>query len=149
MLWSKYWVGTIPLLVLALVIGIVTNQILQAPPFMMVLSIITTVCYTLAVGALALGMGVIYPQFDTENAAQIPTSFGGLVFMMSAVSLLTIIIMVEAWPVAEQLRTWQLGEPSGFPTSVVFSMIAVVAICALAIIIPLRLGLKRLAAIEV
>ena len=149
MLWSKYWVGTIPLLVLALVIGIVTNQILQAPPFMMVLSIITTVCYTLAVGALALGMGVIYPQFDTENAAQIPTSFGGLVFMMSAVSLLTIIIMVEAWPVAEQLRTWQLGEPSGFPTSVVFSMIAVMGICALAIIIPLRLGLKRLAAIEV
>ncbi|HEV8195094.1 MAG TPA: hypothetical protein VGP87_00535, partial [Gemmatimonadales bacterium] len=94
MLWSKYWVGTLPLLVLAMVIGIVTNRILHAPPFMMLLSMITTVCYTLAVGALALAMGVLYPQFDTENAAQIPTSFGGLVFMMAAVSLLTIIIMV-------------------------------------------------------
>ncbi len=149
MLWSKYWVGTLPLLVLALIIGILTNQILQAPPFMMVVSLVTTVCYTLAVGALALGMGVLYPQFDTENAAQIPTSFGGLVFMMAAVSLLTVIIMVESVPVAQQLRTWQLGEPAAPPASVIFSMIAVVGICALAIVIPLQLGLKRLAAIEV
>jgi ABC-2 type transport system permease protein len=149
MLWSKYWVGTLPLLVLALAIGIVTNRILQAPPFMMALSMITTVCYTLAVGALALGMGVLYPQFDTENAAQIPTSFGGLVFMMSAVSLLTVIIMVESWPVAQQLRNWQLGESASPPASLIFSMIGVVLICAFAIVIPLQLALKRLAAIEV
>ena len=149
MLWSKYWVGTLPLLVLAMVIGIVTNRILHAPPFMMLLSMITTVCYTLAVGALALAMGVLYPQFDTENAAQIPTSFGGLVFMMAAVSLLTIIIMVESVPVAQQLRNWQLGEPAAPPASVISSMIAVVGICALAIVVPLRLGLRRLSAIEV
>ena len=116
---------------------------------MMVLSMITTVCYTLAVGALALGMGVLYPQFDTENAAQIPTSFGGLVFMMAAVSLLTVIIMVESVPVAQQLRTWQLGEPVAAPASVIFSMIAVMGVCALAILVPLRLGLQRLAALEV
>ncbi|HEU5217753.1 MAG TPA: hypothetical protein VFU23_03795, partial [Gemmatimonadales bacterium] len=115
---------------------------------MMVLSMITTVCYTLAVAALALGMGVLYPQFDTENAAQIPTSFGGLVFMMTAVSLLTVIIMVESVPVAQQLRTWQLGEPPAAPASVVFSIISVVAICALAIVIPIRLSLQRLNAIE-
>jgi ABC-2 type transport system permease protein len=149
MLWSKYWVGTLPLLILALGIGIVTNRILQAPPFMMLLSIITTVCYTLAVGALALGMGVLYPQFETENAAQIPPSFGGLVFMMAAVSLLTVIIMVEAVPVAEQMRNWQLGEPASPPTSVALSVIAVFAICALAIVIPLKLGLRKLASIEV
>jgi ABC-2 type transport system permease protein len=141
MLWSKYWVGTIPLLVLALTIGIVTNRILQAPPFMMFMSIITTVCYTLAVGALALGMGVLYPQFETENAAQIPTSFGGLVFMMAAVSLLAVIIVVEAMPVSEQLRAWQ--------ASLLAAVAGVFSICAVATVIPLRLGLRRLAALEV
>ena len=115
----------------------------------MLLSIITTVCYTLAVGALALGMGVLYPQFETENAAQIPTSFGGLVFMMAAVSLLAIIIMVQAIPVSEQLRAWQLGEPPAPPTTLLFSVAAVFAICAAATVIPLRLGLKRLASLEV
>src|SRR6059036_1905297 len=46
MLWSKYWVGTLPLLCLALGIAIVTNRMLHAPPFMMLLSTMTTVCYT-------------------------------------------------------------------------------------------------------
>ncbi|HEV8357674.1 MAG TPA: hypothetical protein VGQ17_13055 [Gemmatimonadales bacterium] len=149
MLWSKYWVGTLPLLCLALIIGIVTNRILQAPPFMMLLSIVTTVCFTLAVGALALGFGVLYPQFESENAAQIPTSFGGLVFMMAAVSLLTIIIVVEAVPVAEHVRGWQTGEPGGSTASLIFAVAGVFGVCAAATIIPIKLGLRRLATLEV
>ena len=149
MLWSKYWVGTIPLLILALGITVVTNRMLQAPPFMMVLSIVTTVCFTLAVGALALGMGVLYPQFETENAAQIPTSFGGLVFMMASVSLLAVIIVVEAVPVSQQLRAWQAGEAGGTPASLLLAVALVFAICATAVVVPLRLGLKRLSELEV
>ena len=44
---------------------------------------------TLALAGLALGFGTLFPQFETENAAQIPTSFGGLLFMMAAVAELT------------------------------------------------------------
>src|SRR5262249_7698316 len=69
MLWSKSWVGTLPLLLLALGITLLTNQMLHPPPFMVLLSLLTTACYTLAVGALALGLGVLFPQFETENAA--------------------------------------------------------------------------------
>ena len=32
MLWSKYWIGTVPLLVLALLITVVTNWLLRASP---------------------------------------------------------------------------------------------------------------------
>jgi ABC-2 type transport system permease protein len=149
MLWSKYWVGTVPLLILALGIGILTNQMLQAPPFMMALSILTTVSYTLAVGALALSLGVFFPQFETENAAQIPTGFGGLVFMLVAVILLTAIIVVEAFPVAQQLRSWQSGEAPGTPTSLLISLGVVVALCATATVVPLRMALKKLSRLEV
>ncbi|HLB55292.1 MAG TPA: hypothetical protein VJK71_09300 [Gemmatimonadales bacterium] len=148
MLWSKYWVGTLPLLILALAIGLVTNQMLQAPPFMMVLSTLTTVSYTLAVGALALSLGVFFPQFETENAAQIPTSFGGLVFMLAAVSLLTIIIVIEAIPVSEQLRAWQAGELVRSPASLIIALGAVVIACAIATVVPLQLALRRLSALE-
>ena len=55
---------------------------------MMAVSLGTIVLYTLAVSALALSFGVFYPQFGTENAAQIPTSFGGVVYMMASLSLL-------------------------------------------------------------
>jgi ABC-2 type transport system permease protein len=67
------------------------------------------VLFTLAAAALALALGAIYPQFDTENAAQIPTSFGGLVFMMASVTLLAVIIGVEARPVLTYVRARDPG----------------------------------------
>ena len=58
---------------------------------------------TLAVAGLALGFGTMFPQFETENAAQIPTSFGGLVFMMSSIALIGLVVMLEARPVYSYL----------------------------------------------
>ena len=49
--------------------------------------------------ALALGLGAIFPNFETDNTAEIPTSFGGLVFMMSAVSYRAVAVILLAWPV--------------------------------------------------
>ena len=98
MLWSKYWMGTVPLLVLALLITVFTNWLLHASAFMMIVAVITIVLYTLAASALALSFGALYPQFGTENAAQIPTSFGGLVYMMSSLCLLALIIVHRGGP---------------------------------------------------
>ena len=79
---------------------------------MMAVSLGTILLYTLAASALALTFGVFYPQFGTENAAQIPTSFGGVVYMMASLSLLAVVIMIEAQPVAAQLRAHHRGEPT-------------------------------------
>ena len=68
---------------------------------------------------MALAMGVFYPQFETENAAQIPTSFGGLLFMMASVTLLGAIIAAEAAPVATYLRARQAGEELGMTKELV------------------------------
>lgn len=105
MLRSKYLVGVAPLLILAAILTVTTNTILRATPFMMLVSLSTVVLYTLAVGGLALGIGTLYPQFETENAAQIPTSFGGLVFMLLAVGLLGAVIVLEAVPVMQYLES--------------------------------------------
>ena len=68
--------------------------------------------------------------------------------MMAAVSLLAVIIVVEAIPVSEQLRAWQAGEPASPPTSLLVAVAAVFSICAVATVVPLRLGLRRLAELE-
>jgi ABC-2 type transport system permease protein len=109
MFWSKYWIGTAPLLALALAITVVTNIILRASPFMMLVSIGTMVLFTLAASALALSFGTYFPRFDTENAAQIPTSFGGLVYMMASVLLLGVIIVLEAEVVSGAIRREHAG----------------------------------------
>jgi ABC-2 type transport system permease protein len=149
MLWSKYWLGTVPLLLLALIITIFTNWLLHASGFMMIVAVGTIVLYTLAASALALSFGALYPQFGTENAAQIPTSFGGLVYMMSSLSLLALIIMIEAGPVTDYLRDQRYAEqPVGITAQLVVAGAVVVFICLAATIIPLRLGLRRIELME-
>jgi ABC-2 type transport system permease protein len=148
MLWSKYWIGTVPLLVLALIITVFTNYLLQVSPFMMALSVGTIVLYTLAVSALALTFGVFYPQFGTANAAQIPTSFGGVVYMMSSMILLATVIMIEAIPVMALLRAWQRHQAMGITPELVLAGSAVVVICVSATLVPLRLSARRLERME-
>ena len=148
LLWSKYWMGTIPLLVLALAITILTNRLLEVGAFMMAVSIGTIVLYTLAASALALSFGVFYPQFGTENAAQIPTSYGGVVYMMATLTLLAVVIMIEAVPVATRLRATQLGLEDTVSSELILSGLAVVAVCVSATIVPLRLSQRRLELME-
>jgi ABC-2 type transport system permease protein len=148
LLWSKYWTGTLPLLVLAVAITLGTNILLQATPFMMWLTLGTIVLLTFAISALALGFGALYPRFETENAAQIPTSFGGLVYMMSAIILLGVVITLEAVPVLGYLRSqfWRAGAPPLGAT--IWSLSLVVLLCVAATVIPVRLGLKRMEEME-
>lgn len=148
LLWSKYWVGTVPLLVLALIITVFTNVILKATPFMMAVGVGTIVLLTLAISAMALGFGALYPQFETENAAQIPTSFGGLVFMMTTVALLAVVIVVEAIPVYGYLQAIYEGRPVRIDATMVAAFAGVVAICGVATVVPLKVGLKKMEGFE-
>lgn len=148
LLWSKYWIGTLPLLILAVGITWVTNRILQASPFMMAVSLGTIVSFTIAAGALALAMGVFYPQFETENAAQIPTSFGGLLFMMTSISLLGVLIAIEAGPVASYLRGVRDGQEFALTGELAFALGLVVFLCGATAFVSIRLALRRLESLE-
>jgi ABC-2 type transport system permease protein len=149
MLWSKYWIGTVPLLVLALTITVFTNWLLHASVFMMAVAVGTIVLFTLSASALALSFGAIYPQFGSENAAQIPTSFGGLVYMMSSLSLLTAIIMIEATPVMGYLRMDRYGgQVQAILPELIAAAVLVIGICLTATIVPLRMAQERIEMME-
>ncbi len=115
---------------------------------MMVISIGTMLLLTFAISALALGFGALYPRFDTENAAQIPTSFGGLMFMMSAVMLLVLVLMIESRPVMQYLRAQLTGRPAIIDAWLIASLALVVVVCLAATFIPLRLGLRKMESME-
>jgi len=147
--WAKYWVGTIPLLIVALPLIVVTNVVLDASPFVLALTTTTMVGVTFALTALALGFGALYPNYETENVAEIPTSFGGLLFMMSAVTYLAGVVVMEAWPVylflAARLRE---GGTAVSPMPVVLGGAGVLALTAAAVVLPLRAGVRRVRAVE-
>ena len=148
LLWSKYWVGTVPLLVLGLILTGLTNTLLEVSTFMMIMSLATMTGLTLAISALALTFGTLYPQFETENAAQIPTSFGGLVFMMATIALLAAVIVVLSQPVYGYVRASFEGRPVRVDAVMIGSFAAAAALCLAATVIPLRAGLRKIERLE-
>jgi len=148
LLWSKYWVGTVPLLGLALLLTGLTNVLLQVRPFMMIVGLVTICGLTLAIAALALGFGALYPQFETENAAQIPTSFGGLVYMMTTIALLGAVIMALWQAVYTYVRAVYEGQPVVIDAWMIAWFAVAAALCAAATVVPLRIGLKRMEGFE-
>ena len=95
--WSKYWSGAVPLLVLALALTVLTNWILGVAPSIMALSVVSIVAITLMLVSQALAWGVAMPKFESANAAQIPTSLGGMLFMLSAFVSLGAVIAGQFW----------------------------------------------------
>ncbi len=148
LLWSKYWVGTVPLLVLALLLTGLTNVLLEVRPFMMIVGIVTICGVTFAIGALALGFGALYPQFETENAAQIPTSFGGLVFMMATIALLGAVIFVMWQAVYTYVRAVYEGQPVVVSAEMIGWFAVAAALCAAGTAVPLWVGLRRMERFE-
>ena len=147
LLWSKFWVGTLPLLVLALVIVTTTNVLLEVSDFMMAVSIFSITLLTFAIAGLALGLGAVFPQFETENAAQIPTSFGGLVFMMSSVAVIGGVVVLEARPVYAYLTATAFGGAAD-PKEMWVGFGLAGLLCVVCALIPIRVAVRRLEQVE-
>jgi ABC-2 type transport system permease protein len=147
LLWSKFWVGTIPLLGLALMLVFATDVLLQVSGFMMAVSIFTITLMTFAIAGLALGFGALFPKFNTENAAQIPTSFGGLVLMMSSVVLIGAVIVLEARPVYEFVSARMMKiDPDPTEMWLGFGGAALVSLAAT--FIPIKIAVRRMGELE-
>lgn len=147
--WAKYWVGTVPLLLVALPLIVVTNVVLDASTFVLVLTTVTMVGVTCALTALALGFGALYPNYETENVAEIPTSFGGLLFMMAAVIYLGGVVVLEAWPVYLYLASrFRGGEAEVSVMPLALGVAGAAALTAAAVVLPLWAGMRRVQKLE-
>jgi ABC-2 type transport system permease protein len=96
--------------------------------------------------ALGVGLGAAYPDFQSENPSQSVTSFGGLLFMLLAAGFITAVVVLEAGPVYALFMAGLHGRSlSGLQwVWVVVSFALVFLLCALAVVLPMRLGERRL-----
>jgi ABC-2 type transport system permease protein len=147
LLWAKFWVGTLPLLFLAVAIVGVTDYLLQVSEFMFYVSVGTIALMTFALSGMAVGFGTLFPQFETENAAQIPTSFGGLIYMMASVGLIGGVVVLEARPVYGYLAAKAFRQPIE-PTEMILGFGAAALLCVFATLYPIRVAQRRLEAVE-
>ncbi|HET7293739.1 MAG TPA: hypothetical protein VFM88_15045 [Vicinamibacteria bacterium] len=97
-LWSKFWIGFVPVLVLAETLTIVSNEFLGVDPFLKWQSAVAVFLMTFALVGLAAGMGAQHPRFGAENLTQVAGSYGGIAYMILAVLFILVEIGLLAWP---------------------------------------------------
>ena len=113
-LWSKFWTGYVPILVLSVGLTVVSTRLLGVSPFLQALNAVAIVFMTLALVGLAAGMGAEHPRFDAENVTQVAGSYGGVAFMVIAVLYILVTVFgLLVWPAS----TWLWHEHHGIPLS--------------------------------
>jgi ABC-2 type transport system permease protein len=98
-LWGKFLLFLIPMIVLAEVLIIATNLLLEVTPFMMILSSFTMFFLVFGIVSFGVGLGALYPNFRYQNIAQVSTGFGGVLYMIISSLFIALVIVLEAWPV--------------------------------------------------
>jgi ABC-2 type transport system permease protein len=101
---------------------------------------------TFGIASLGIGLGAVFPRFRYENVAQIPTGFGGIAYMLITMIFIGAVVALEAWPVYRIFMTQTAGGalPRSGWVGIIASFGMVILINALMIILPMKIGLKRL-----
>ena len=146
LLWGKFFIYIIPMLLLGEILIIVTNYLLNVTAFIMLLSSVTMFLEVFAIVAMGIGFGAIYPNFKYENIAQVPTGFGGLMYMIFSAIFIAVIIILEAGPVymlfMADLRGTRIMWFQWF--LIIVSFVMVLFIIALTVYKSMNMGLRAL-----
>lgn len=146
---TKFRVGIVPLTGIALGLTFTTGLIIGVPPGLFAVSLLAIVGLGAAFTAQALAWGVLYPQFEAENAAQIPTSLGGMLFMLGALATLGLVLVAQVWALRGFLLSGLPGrEPRAtLPAELLLAAALTAGLCLAASVFPYRMAVHRLSRI--
>lgn len=145
-LWGKYIFSLIPVVILAELLIVATNCLLEVSLFMMVLSSVTIFVMSTGIVALGIGFGAIHPKFRHENIGQVATGAGGFLYMVAASIFVGLVIILEAGPVYVLFMSQVKGREIG-PWEWLFILLSfagAAVICAIAVSKPMKMGVKAL-----
>ena len=149
-LWSKFWIGLVPVLVLTEILIVSGNELLGVDPFLKRLSATAVVFMAFALVGLATGLGARYPRFTADNPSQVAESYGGVAFMILAVLFVLVMIVLLGWPssiyLLAQFRNRALTTGQEIFIGVMFAAAAALSIATFAA--GMRSGVRALQAMD-
>lgn len=104
---------------------------------------------SIALNALAVGLGTLFPNLRETNPAKIVSGFGGTLCLILSFLYIVVVIMALAYPAAVRLaKTGLLAEQSETAATVA-ALAAVLVVTGITAIIPLVLAIKRVKKVEI
>ena len=142
----KFWLWFPPIWVSAMILIYIGNYYLDLTPAVNGLSIGLIALLTPGLCALAIGMGASFPRFDAPSLAQVPTGYGGLIYMIISSLSTLLVIGLAAWPI---IYFFSIESGKTTPSTPLLALsIALLAgaltICLALWFLPMKRGLKDL-----
>ncbi len=149
-LWSKFWTGLVPVLLLTEVLIVAGNELLGVDPFLKRLSAVAIVFMAFALVGLATGLGARYPRFAADNPSQVAGSYGGVAFMIVAVLFILVMIGLLGWPSSVYLFSQVRRRPlTDFQQVMFYACFATAAALSIATwLLGMRTGVRALEAMD-
>jgi ABC-2 type transport system permease protein len=144
----KYLFYVVPFTVLALILLVVSNRLLNIEGPMWWISVITGLIITWTVLAMALGFGAIYADFKVENRAAALGGIGAVLFLFTAITFEMAIIFLGGSPVYRVMRGWLRNGvmPASDLLTLLGWILASIAISLFLALFFIRTGIKKLEA---
>jgi len=140
---AKFWMYWPPLVVVAELLTVASNYILQVDAYVMKISIIGVMLITTGLVGMGVGMGAMYPRFDYENISEISTGTGGILFMISSLMYVMLVLVLGAWPMHVHFKEKFLFQFIGGVEVPVFYGLIVLLTMAVTLL-PLNRGVRAL-----
>jgi ABC-2 type transport system permease protein len=150
-LWSKFWAGLLPVLVLTEGLTIAANYFLGIDPLLRIVSAVAVLLMSFALVGLATGLGARYPRFDADNPSQVAGSYGGVAFMILAVVVIIALIVLVGWPSSVLLwyRAGHLTVPANMRAATIASFAGALVVAIATWLSGMRAGVRALDAMGV
>jgi ABC-2 type transport system permease protein len=97
-LWSKFWTGLVPIVIMTECLIVAGNELLGVDPFLKRMCAVAVIFMSFALVGLGTGLGARYPRFAADNPSQVAGSYGGVAFMIVAVLFILVMIALLGWP---------------------------------------------------
>ena len=144
---EKFCMYIVPLLVLAETLVVVSNLLLKADTYLMLFAVVVILLMTCALTGLGVGLGAMYARFEYDNIAQTAASAGGLLYMVLSLGFIGMMLLLTARPLYVHLyRKFLYQHVGGLEVYLCYA--AIVGLCLLTTLLPLRLGCRALERLE-
>jgi hypothetical protein len=149
-LWSKFWTGLVPVLVLTETLTVAANELLGVDPFLKLVAAVAIVFLSFALVGLATGLGARYPRFTADNPSQVAGSYGGVAFMILAVLVVLVTLVLLGWPSTTYLvfKLRRMAIPTPRLVMMVVSFVAAGVVSVATWLIGMRSGVEALDAMS-
>ena len=94
----KYWTSAVPLTALAVMLAVTSSILLDTSPLITALVIVDVTLLSLGISSLALLLGTVYADIEAHNFAEIPSGWGGMLFMLASMVFIGVFLAFQAYP---------------------------------------------------